>query len=448
MIDLLLLGYVECENFMAYRSCALAVAFLVVSGCGKPQNASPPPESVAPATSARQKVSAQVTELREKLRAWQGNRGKLSGLLVQLQRDRVSILERIDRLEEGRQKDAPEDPGIKVLIEELRDIMRQSTVAEKKLQEYDLAILKSESRLRGIERQLAAQEAGIDDSQLMDLTRSMIALDESLASERQVAVPQELDEALMQQLASYRQQKVKKVEGAQTIESPVQVRSQSKGMEPAVISTTKPTSTPVSLFNGKDLTGWIPVFPSYAKKQINTAWVADPKRKVLMSLGGDFNDLQSEQRFQDFLLTLEWRFRPKGPVSPNGSGVIVRVQGMDQKGHNPRGIEVDFRPEHDESKGQGTGCFLAYSTTLRNHKGFADGVAVRNLGRIAEPPIKSPNQWNQCEVMCHGDRIRVMMNGVLVNEGWDAERVTGHICLRNQNSAVEFRNILVKTIAD
>ena len=58
--------------------------------------------------------------------------------------------------------------------------MKQIALYDKKYQDYDLAILKSESRVRSIARQLAAREAGVSDTELEELTRSMVTLDESL----------------------------------------------------------------------------------------------------------------------------------------------------------------------------------------------------------------------------------------------------------------------------
>jgi hypothetical protein len=197
----------------------------------------------------------------------------------------------------------------------------------------------------------------------------------------------------------------------------------------------------LNLFNGRDLDGWSVVYVSYSKSRNSTSWHADPARGVLVSSGGDFNELRTDRLFKNFVLTLEWRFTPGGFVGINGSGIVVRSNGMGPDGNDPQGVEIDLRPKGNEAKSLGTGCFIAYGTSLRNHTGVANGTPNRNLGWLREPETKPRNQWNTCEIACKEDRIRVTMNGVLVNEAWEAEVVAGSICLRNQNAAVEYRNI-------
>ncbi len=197
------------------------------------------------------------------------------------------------------------------------------------------------------------------------------------------------------------------------------------------------------LFDGRTLEGWSVVFLNYSKSRINTSWRADPERGVLVSTGGDFNELRTDRKFKNFTLTLEWRFTPGGFVGVNGSGIIVRSNGLGPKDNDPQGIEIDLRPEKNEAQQMGTGCFITYGTTLRNHRGIATGKygENRHLGWLREPGLGPDGRWNECEIVCKEDRITVKMNGQLVNEGWEAEVVEGSICLRNQNTAIEFRNL-------
>jgi tRNA A-37 threonylcarbamoyl transferase component Bud32/lysophospholipase L1-like esterase len=206
----------------------------------------------------------------------------------------------------------------------------------------------------------------------------------------------------------------------------------------------------VPLFNGKDLTGWSTLNLNYTKEKARSVWKADPARNVLLASPGDFQELKTERQFKNFALRFQWRFAPGGNVGPNGSGVVVRSQGLNATGWDPQGIEIDLRAKANQSeeKGMGTGCFLAYGTTLTNHRGKADGDKARHLGWLREPVIRPENEWNLCEITCVGDRIKVWMNDELVNEAWDAEAAAGWICLRSQNTAVEFRDLQVKELAE
>jgi len=44
-------------------------------------------------------------------------------------------------------------------------------------------------------------------------------------------------------------------------------------------------------------------------------------------------------------------------------------------------------------------------------------------------------------IECKDDRIKVTINDAVVNEAWGAEEVEGKICLRNQNTGIEFQNL-------
>ncbi|HQU47237.1 MAG TPA: DUF1080 domain-containing protein, partial [Pirellulales bacterium] len=75
------------------------------------------------------------------------------------------------------------------------------------------------------------------------------------------------------------------------------------------------------LFNGKDLTGWSLKKPR--EIGIDNQWFVDRERKVLISPGGNgSNWLESEMRYKNFLLSLEYRFPPGGQQGGNGSGVV------------------------------------------------------------------------------------------------------------------------------
>ena len=207
-----------------------------------------------------------------------------------------------------------------------------------------------------------------------------------------------------------------------------------------------------SLFNGTDLTGWRLVVPptTRSKPNVSDCWTVDTDRKVLVAHGSKrywTHWLATEEQFDDFVLSLEWRFPPGGTTGPNGSGVVVRSSGFDQKKMmDPQGVEIDLRPAHGLTGRIGTGCFIAYDATVSNRTGTA-APKERNLIRDKPPGPTPAGGWNTCEITCHGDRLTVVMNGERVNEGWDLERTAGAICLRSQKSDVEFRNIRIRRLS-
>ena len=201
----------------------------------------------------------------------------------------------------------------------------------------------------------------------------------------------------------------------------------------------------VSLFNGADLTGWNQLTHKATKSPEKNTWIVDSDRKVLASIGEDWNELRTDEKFGNFQLSLEWRFTPGRFVSGNGSGIVVRSNGLNTIGFDPRGIEIELRPGK-KSPREETGAFTAYSMPITNHSGetlgeVGDGQPSRHLAWLKQAKLKPSNQWNTTEISCEDDRIKVIINDVLVNEGWGVPEEAGHICLRNQNTSIEFRNI-------
>ena len=140
-----------------------------------------------------------------KITKWQSNRDKLKKLLEQMQTDKTGILEKLVELGVKSENDLANNPKGQILHDELKDIVKQMSLYDKKYQDYDLAIFKSESRVRTVARQLAAKEAGVSDAELEELTRSMVTLDESLSSEKEAAVPIDLKDTLKDELAHFHQ---------------------------------------------------------------------------------------------------------------------------------------------------------------------------------------------------------------------------------------------------
>lgn len=146
------------------------------------------------------KPHAETAELGERITGWKDSKSKLGMLLAKLDEDRLDLLRQLEQRGVKSVGEASADPRAKVLIQELRDVLMQQAILQKKHDDYELAVLKSESRLRTIERRLAASDAGVNEHELKELTRSMITLDESLTTENQTEIPIELDTLIEQQL--------------------------------------------------------------------------------------------------------------------------------------------------------------------------------------------------------------------------------------------------------
>ena len=63
---------------------------------------------------------------------------------------------------------------------------------------------------------------------------------------------------------------------------------------------------------------------------------------------------------------------------------------------------------------------------------------MRKKTKDAEKPT---GEWNTVEVVCDGDKITNIVNGVVVNEGTDASVTKGQILLQSEGAEVFYRKV-------
>jgi Domain of Unknown Function (DUF1080) len=154
--------------------------------------------------SSENPIQFQVDELRSKVTKWQESQEKLKRLIESLETDRKTILGKLDQFTRNK-SNAENSPEAKVLATELNEILGQSDACRSKLKDYELAILKSESKLRSIERQLAVSEAGVSEEELKELAATVMELDESLSDQDTVsAITATLDNRTTKMLDEFR----------------------------------------------------------------------------------------------------------------------------------------------------------------------------------------------------------------------------------------------------
>ena len=55
-------------------------------------------------------------------------------------------------------------------------------------------------------------------------------------------------------------------------------------------------------------------------------------------------------------------------------------------------------------------------------------------------------EWNRMEVVCDGETIRCILNGVLVNEAIKSSQASGKILLQSEGAEIFFRKIEVRPL--
>ena len=79
---------------------------------------------------------------------------------------------------------------------------------------------------------------------------------------------------------------------------------------------------------------------------------------------------------------------------------------------------------------------------------LVDGTAITVAGerqtrykKKTKDAEKPRGEWNTIEVVCDGDKITHIVNGVVVNEGTDASVTRGRILLQSEGAEIFFRKV-------
>ncbi|MBI1918045.1 MAG: DUF1080 domain-containing protein [Planctomycetes bacterium] len=169
----------------------------------------------------------------------------------------------------------------------------------------------------------------------------------------------------------------------------------------------------VSIFNGKDFTGWHFGAEAALPVKLPSNWKV--KDGVIKLAGGSSPHLGSQWDYEDFELRLQWRaLREK-----YNSGLYVR-----------------------SSRSVGTNQInLAHG---------AEGGLIGNQGargaKIVPKLQKPATQWNDWRVRAVGDKVTFWCNGELAWEATNFKPLRGYIGLQAEGAPMEFRNLRIREI--
>lgn len=187
----------------------------------------------------------------------------------------------------------------------------------------------------------------------------------------------------------------------------------------------------ISLFDGKSLQGWVQFLPDPNADPAKTWMVKDG---VIHCTGNPVGYIRTDKKFGNYQLQLEWRWAG----SPGNSGVLLHVQDKDEVW--PKSIEAQLMHEN-------AGDFWVIGgTDFEEHKKNASKEDDRRVPKRADCSEKKPGEWNQYDIWCEGDTIRVFVNGVLQNEAHKCTVTEGYIGLQSEGAPIEFRNIKLRKL--
>ncbi len=183
----------------------------------------------------------------------------------------------------------------------------------------------------------------------------------------------------------------------------------------------------VVLFNGKDLSGWVPVTESESEEPVFKV-----EDGCIVVSGKPNGYLRTARQYGDYSLHVEWKWIGEG----TNSGIFQRIQEGDKvwpvayecqlwAGNAGDivclgGSRIDEIPYDPAVK---------FPMKKRNHTGAA---------------IELPDgEWNRAEIICHGNKMIVYINGSLENEV-TLSHSQGYIALQSEGGPLAFRNIYIE----
>jgi len=208
----------------------------------------------------------------------------------------------------------------------------------------------------------------------------------------------------------------------------------------------EPESSWVHLFNGKDLTGWI-------QRGGKAKYAVENGEIVGTTVANTENSfLCTTKDYGDFVLELDFKNHPK-----LNSGVQLRSHAYDKdtvvtidgkkrsmKAGRVHGYQVEIEnPDRDKSRGWTGGIYD------EGRRGWLKTLENNEAGRKAY----KLNDWNHFKIECHGDSIKVWLNGVQTADLKDSADQSGFIGLQVHQIGkkedvwdVHFKNIRLKEL--
>ena len=194
----------------------------------------------------------------------------------------------------------------------------------------------------------------------------------------------------------------------------------------------------VPLFNGKDLTGWVPV-----NVAPNTFTARDG---MIISTGKPTGVMRTDRMYENCIVELEWRHMKPG----GNAGLFLWGDGVPSVGIPfTRGIEVQILDNAYDAKGKNE-RFTTHGDIFPIH-----GAKMTPVGKVAvsgarsfplEELSKSSPEWNHYKVVADNGEIRLSVNGKEVTVGKNCWPRKGYIFLESEGSECHFRNLRIQEL--
>lgn len=192
-----------------------------------------------------------------------------------------------------------------------------------------------------------------------------------------------------------------------------------------------------TLFNGNNLDGWY-VYLNGLPVGKDTAKVFTVSDNMLLISGKTFGYICTNDSYKNFHLKLEFKWgTKKHPPRQNAkrdSGILYYFASSSPDKIWPRSIECQV---------QETDCgdfWLIDSTSVTvNGKHYPP---TKNQQVVKTSDQEKPSgEWNTIEVIAKDGKCTHIVNGVIVNEGVNANVREGRIAIQSEGAEIYYRNI-------
>ncbi len=189
----------------------------------------------------------------------------------------------------------------------------------------------------------------------------------------------------------------------------------------------------VSLFNGRDLNGWVGNKTGYKVTDGIMVYAPDAGRR---------GNLYTEKEYADFQFRFEFQLTPG---ANNGVGIRAPLEG------DAAYVGMEIQVLDDSA---------AIYATLQPYQYHGSVYGVIPARRGFQKPV---GEWNAEEIIARGSHIQVILNGTVIVDGDILEasrngsmdhqqhpglqRFSGHIGWLSHDSVVRFRNIRIKDLS-
>jgi hypothetical protein len=184
------------------------------------------------------------------------------------------------------------------------------------------------------------------------------------------------------------------------------------------------------IFNGQDLSNWVPVLRSEA----NADTVFYVKDGIMNAGGAPFGYIRTKDSYENYELSLEWRWTGE----PTNSGVLLAITGEDKVW--PHCIEAQLKHEnagdlvlmHEGARASVQGQDYQVDPEVR-------WVSVAN--KFNPSAEKTPGEWNSYRIRFLNGTLEFWINDTLQMKATNVTPTNGPIGFQSEGSHIQFRNI-------